>query len=284
MPSSQLPTTASQNAASPSRRAAYRFGLFELDPIGRELRKNGVLIKVQEQPFEVLVALLEQHKTIVTREQLKQRLWPPDTFVDFDHGLNEAVKKAREALGDDPKNPTFIETMNKRGYRFIAPLDVSPIPPVEPVRYHIIMRTLYGLLQLMYLTFYVVALWKIQDAGNRAESSWQLPGEMIQNVILVSGVLGIAIRLYTLAATAFGHSEFLKKHRILFPAILALDFLWALAPLLLVHRLGIGLAIASCAALFYCPFSQRMLVRMGWEDGSMLHRAPLATVQRNARQ
>ena len=99
-----------------------RFSSFELDLSARELRKHGLKIKLQDQPFQILALLLEKPGEIVTREQMRDRLWPADTFVDFDHSLNSAVKKLRQALNDDPDVPRFIETLPRRGYRFIAPL------------------------------------------------------------------------------------------------------------------------------------------------------------------
>jgi Tol biopolymer transport system component/DNA-binding winged helix-turn-helix (wHTH) protein len=101
---------------------SLRFSSFELDLRARELRKHGLRIKLQDQPFQILVLLLEKPGEIVTREELRDRLWPSDTFVDFDHSLNTAVKKLRQALNDDPDVPRFIETLPRRGYRFIAPL------------------------------------------------------------------------------------------------------------------------------------------------------------------
>jgi len=99
-----------------------QFGLFEVDLQARELRKSGVKIKLNEQPFQVLTVLLERPGEIVTREELQARLWPADTFVDFDLSLNSAVKKLRQALGDESDNPRFVETLYRRGYRFIAPV------------------------------------------------------------------------------------------------------------------------------------------------------------------
>jgi len=107
-----------------------RFGLFEVDLQEQELRKSGIRIKLQEQPFQILAMLLEHRGQTVTREELRQELWPTDTFVDFDHSLNSSVKKLRLALGDDSDNPRFIETLHRRGYRFIAPVD-GPPPALE---------------------------------------------------------------------------------------------------------------------------------------------------------
>jgi TolB-like protein/DNA-binding winged helix-turn-helix (wHTH) protein len=103
-------------------RGTYRFGVFEGDIQTGELRKQGTKIKLQDQPFQVLLTLLEKPGEVVTREQLQKRVWPAETFVDFDHGLNNAIRRLREALGDSAENPRFIETLSRRGYRFIAPV------------------------------------------------------------------------------------------------------------------------------------------------------------------
>src|SRR5580700_529572 len=110
------------SAATPR---VVRFGIFELDLDSRELRKSGVKIKLQDQPFLILALLLERPGAIVTREELHKKLWPKDTFVDFDLSLNSAVKKLRQALNDDSENPRFVETLYRRGYRFIAPVNAA---------------------------------------------------------------------------------------------------------------------------------------------------------------
>ena len=101
-------------------RGRLRFGVFELDLRSGELRKHGLRVRLQEQPFRVLELLLEHAGEVVTREELQKRLWPADTFVDFDHGLNKAINKIREALGDSAESPRFVETVSRRGYRFLA--------------------------------------------------------------------------------------------------------------------------------------------------------------------
>jgi DNA-binding winged helix-turn-helix (wHTH) protein len=99
-----------------------RFGVFEVDLQAGELRKSGLKIKLQDQPFQILALLLERPGQVVTREELRQKLWSEDTFVEFDHSVNSAVKKLRQALGDDSDNPRFIETLPRRGYRFLVPV------------------------------------------------------------------------------------------------------------------------------------------------------------------
>src|SRR5262245_9305840 len=111
-----------------------RFGAFEADLYAGELRKHGVKIKLQEQPFKILSVLLLQAGEVVTREDIHKKLWGDDTFVDFERGLNKAVNRLREALGDSAESPRYIETLPKRGYRFIAPVELAPVDHELPPR------------------------------------------------------------------------------------------------------------------------------------------------------
>src|SRR5688572_27233009 len=105
-----------------------RFATFEVDLRARELRKGGIRIRLQDQPFEILAVMLERPGEVVTREELRERLWPAGTFVDFEHSLNAAIKRLRAALGDDADNPRFVETLHRRGYRFIAAVESEGQP------------------------------------------------------------------------------------------------------------------------------------------------------------
>src|SRR6202007_756903 len=107
------------------------FGVFEVDLRAGELRKHGLRIRLQEQPFQVLAMLLEHVGQVVTREELQRKLWPADTFVDFDHGLNKAINKIRKALGDSAESPRFVETVARRGYRFLAEVKVADAATVR---------------------------------------------------------------------------------------------------------------------------------------------------------
>src|SRR5438067_2610152 len=115
---------------TPSADDIIRFGSFEVDPGAGELRRSGLRIRLGGQPFDVLVTLLQKPGQVVTREELHQKLWAHDTFVDFEHGLNKAINKVREALGDVADNPRFIETLPRRGYRFLAPV-IRPAPEMS---------------------------------------------------------------------------------------------------------------------------------------------------------
>ncbi len=121
-------------AVSPTQEMV-RFGLFELDLKAAQLTKNGIKIRLPQQPLQLLSVLLESPGEIVTREQLRQRLWPSDVFIDFDHGLNKSIQKLRDALGDSADSPRYIETIPRVGYRFIAPVR-NGTRPLEPEARH----------------------------------------------------------------------------------------------------------------------------------------------------
>ena len=148
------PDSSNGSTDAPTR----HFGLFELDLRAGELRRQGRKIKLQDQPFQVLAQLLEKPGEIVTREELRGRLWPADTFVDFDHSLNAAIRRLRDALGDSAENPTFVETIARRGYRFLAPVklgrngssavlapEATPVPTSLPRRMWWIAGVLAGM-------------------------------------------------------------------------------------------------------------------------------------------
>jgi DNA-binding winged helix-turn-helix (wHTH) protein len=178
----------------------YRFGSYEADAATGELRKQGVRIKLNAQPFQVLLMLLDHPGKLLSREEISHDLWPEGTFVDSEHGVNSAINRIREALGDTANNPRFIETLARRGYRFVAPVeriplneDLSPIPseqsataqaaiPVDPEsnpRFRIlatpqelpkasypVVQTLFILLQCMYLGFYIGALANLAEIAD----------------------------------------------------------------------------------------------------------------------
>jgi len=274
----------------------YKFDAFEADLKAAELRRNGTRLKLQLQPFQVLVALLERPKDVVTREELRQRLWPEDTFVDFDHGLNTAMAKLRDVLGDSAAKPKYVETIAKRGYRFLG--DVTAIyeqpkfatpasPSVKPVPVEVsapqtqtaapepepddselprasrrTARLLFTLSQVMYLIFYLSALFRLDQLSLAADRAWSRAGHIVFVVYLVTALVGVAVRLYLITATAFDYHLLGEKYRVLFPALFILDMLWALSPFLIADRIGLGLALGSTAALIYMPFAQRVLMKM----------------------
>jgi len=272
---------------SSSESRLVRFAVFEVDLAAGELRKNGGRLRLQEQPFQVLAVLLENAGRVVTREDLRQKIWPADTFVDFDHSLNTAVNKIREALGDSASSPRFVETLTRRGYRFIAPVNgvealaakspdvaadlgsgmgIALLPGLHvPAPHRGLVRALFALIQVMYLAFYVNALHHLSDVDRVATGSLPEWGaRLIVIAVLVTGATGIPLRLYLLSAVGFDFRRLGETFRRLFPVVLAMDQLWAIAPFLLLLKIGIGLAFAATAALLYVPFSERTLVRMAY--------------------
>lgn len=247
-----------------------------MDTANGELRKQGRRIRLQEQPFAVLSVLIERAGNVVTREELRSRLWPADTFVDFDHGLNTAVNKLREVLGDSASSPRFVETLARRGYRFVAavqwesdpsaattPAAVLLHPELEiPMPHRGLTRSLFALLQAMYLIFYLEALihWRGVDkvTTDGAGTPWVLV------VVLVTAAVGIPVRFYLLSAVVFDYARLGEKFSKIFLPLLALDELWSGAPFLLIDHIGFGAALAATAALLYVPFAERTLVRMAY--------------------
>jgi cholera toxin transcriptional activator len=278
---------------SPPSARRFRFGVFEADTASGELRKAGVRLRLQDQPFRVLVLLLERGGEVLTRDELQQRLWPDGTFVDFDHSLNSVINKLREVLGDSANNPRFIETLARRGYRFLAPVSVSqvanggspmPAPPTAEVAVeapapsvlsesiltraedlppvpHGYVRVLFLLVQVMYLCFYIAALARWPAVEDVMEQLFHLPGGSVI-VAIVSAAIGIPVRLYLLSAVSFNVKDVTRKFLRIFLPLFLLDELWALAPFLLVRQIGWGLALAATAALIYVPFAQRTLALM----------------------
>jgi DNA-binding winged helix-turn-helix (wHTH) protein len=291
----------------------YRFGVFEADGATGELRRRGVRVKLNAQPFQVLLLLLDRAGELVTREEIARELWPDGTFVDFEHGLNSAVNRIREALGDAASSARFVETLARRGYRFVAPVERiavegDPLPmgedaagpvaiatdslPVEieagieeetksetepgaeekprgilatpeelPKTPYPVVRTLFVLLQLMYLGFYVGALANLAEIQDLLSP---LPyATALFAMLIVTAAILIPVRAFALSAALFrapgARGKFLK----LWPFLLLFDELWSLAPFLLLHHINFGLALACTTLLIYSPFAQRSLMLMG---------------------
>jgi cholera toxin transcriptional activator len=286
-----------------SQARLFRFGMFELDSVTGELRKDGKSRpRIRDQALQILIMLLEKSDDVVSRDELRERLWPADTFVDFDHGLNTAINQVRTALGDSAANPKFIQTLPRRGYRFIGPVQIvagqnaaasvgaenrdkiieGPGQRTEvltsaaremrtsilsdqrdlPVVRKESVRILFSLIQLMYLIFYIIFLVRLSFA-EAVLNDWGRYAFTVFVVLVVAAAIGIPVRLYLLAAMAFRYQGLNEKFRKLFPFLLVLDEMWALTPFLCVQQIGLGLAIATAAALLYLPFSQRSLLLMG---------------------
>ncbi|HEY6447352.1 MAG TPA: winged helix-turn-helix domain-containing protein [Acidobacteriaceae bacterium] len=280
----------------------YRFGIFEADATTGELRRQGIRVKLNAQPFQVLLMLLERPGELLTREAIARELWPQGSFVDAEHGVNSAINRIREALGDSASSPRFIETLARRGYRFVAPLkrvgspDSARIaeaaePAAEMVagldaptitasrddrspRHHILAspqelphmswrlaQTLFILLQVMYLSFYVGALANLAEVQELLAT---LPRPSLILVLLIStAALLIPVRAFVLCAVLFRAPRVREKLLTVWQYLLPVDELWSLSPFLLLHHINFGLALACTALLVWAPFVQRSLVLMG---------------------
>jgi DNA-binding winged helix-turn-helix (wHTH) protein len=291
----QSATLVVKDMTEPPAARRYRFGAFEADAATGELRRQGLRIKLNAQPFQVLLALLERPGELLTREQISRELWPDGTFVDYEHGLNSAVNRIREALGDTAGSPRFIETLARRGYRFVAPVerialsdDPTPAPeapapavpeqsvaapestflsgilatPEElPKTSHSVVQTLFVLLQLMYVGFYVGALANLPEIE---ELFSPLSKESrIVGVIVVTAAVLIIARAFLISSAFLRPPRAREKLLRMWPFLLPFDELWSLAPFLLLHHISIGLALACTAPLVYSPFAQRSLILMG---------------------
>jgi cholera toxin transcriptional activator len=274
----------------------YRFGVFEADAATGELRRQGVRVRLTSQPFQVLLMMLERPGVLLTREDISRELWPEGTFVDYEHGVNSAVNRLREAIGDTASNPRFIETLARRGYRFVAPVEqIAPVrnssasevsasisseqtaapaelktkprlrilasPEELPKAPYAVVQTLFILLQCMYLGFYVGALMNLPEIEQLFSP---LPkAGLALNVLIVTAAILIPVRAFVLTGAILHPPRVQEKLLMLWPFLLAFDELWALAPFLLLHHIDIGLAVACMALLAYSPFAQRSLVLMG---------------------
>ncbi|MGD0444408.1 MAG: winged helix-turn-helix domain-containing protein [Edaphobacter sp.] len=280
----------------------YRFGAFEVDTAAGELRRQGIRIKLNAQPFHVLSMLLERPGELLTREEISRELWPDGTFVDYEHGVNSAVNRIREALGDTAINSRFVETLARRGYRFVAPVeriapDEVPSPSVPessvlsssldsseraavaaapkpqlldrilaspedlPKTSYPVVQTLFVLLQVMYLSFYIGALANLAEIEDLFSG---LPrATLTLTALIVTAGIMIPVRAFVISMVLFHAPGVRKKILKMWPFLLLLDEMWSLSPFLLLHHISFGLALACTGLLVYSPFAQRSLVLMG---------------------
>ena len=268
-----------------------RFGVFELDLQTSELRRNGRTIPLQGQPVKLLILLATHPGELVTRKDIERALWP-DRIVEFEHLINDAVRRIRKALGDDPDNPRYVQTLHGRGYRFIAPVQevqpvdpavdvpfhpndrqvISDVPPVvvppeqDPPREFIVpipawlSRGLFVLIQTCYLALHTAVLFYVDALARGLIALGITPIQVTLPAAVIVAMCSIALRIYLLSAIGWGHPAAGEKFRQLFPVLVVVGGLWAASPLLL-EGVGLGIVFVGIAGLAYVPFAERTLVR-----------------------
>ena len=255
----------------------YRFGAFEADAATGELRRQGIRLRLNAQPFQLLCMLLERPGELLTRDQIARQLWPGGTFVDAEHGVNSAVNRIREALGDSATSPRFLETLARRGYRFVAPVErialsnsagapnastdsaplAQPADPPPALRTRIlaspeelpkipwtVAQTLFLLLQIMYLGFYIGALANLPEIDDLFAALLPRP-PLAFTILIVTAAILIPVRAFLLCAFLFHAPGIREKFLKLWQFLLPLDILWALSPFLLLHHINFGMALAA---------------------------------------
>jgi len=262
-----------------------RFETFELDFSTGELFKDGRRLKLQEQPSRLLILLVTRAGKLVTRNEIQEALWEDGQFVEFEHAINVAVKKIREALEDDPIMPRLIETLPRKGYRFIAAVEEIPessepgaVEVAEPspaksedpaVDEEEILerefalaatpaRILFIAVQALYLTVYGLALIHMYDVSSvlsEAGVGW------LAIPLLVGAAGGIPVRLYLIFTVGLGHPAAGIKYRRMLPFLMPWDWIWAPSPFLAAHEIGPEWALVLTAVMVYPPISQLILMR-----------------------
>jgi DNA-binding winged helix-turn-helix (wHTH) protein len=278
-----------------SESARIRFESFELDCGTGELFKESSRLKLQDQPARLLILLASRPGVLVTRNQIQEALWEDGQFVEFEHAINVAIKKIREALGDDPLKPRLIETLPRKGYRFIAavesvaaPVVAEDLPAVESrveatsalaavlIQTKILdepheeqlerefalpaihARILFMVVQALYLTIYCLALIHMHDVAS------VLGGAGLGRLaapLLIGAAGSIPVRLYLIFTVGLGHPAAGLKYRRMLPYLMPWDWLWSVSPFLATPKIGAEWALVLSAVLVYPPISQLILMR-----------------------
>ena len=281
--------------------ARLRFDSFELDLRTGELQKQGSRIRLQDQPTKLLILLASRSGELVTREEIQTVLWPDRQFVEFDHAINTAIKKIRDALGDGLGKRRIVETLPRKGYRFLVPvealaardpslvgdekdslhtsveaaqitgsdpedssLDTNPADGEAEMEFALPRGpawSMFLMIQVGYLAMYCTALYYTGAVESVLRAFEVIPVHVTLPLVVVTAMCGIAVRLYLLSSVGFAHPAAGRKFQKLFPVLLVLDGLWAASPLLASTQIGIGVSLAGAAGLAYVPFSQRTLIQ-----------------------
>jgi cholera toxin transcriptional activator len=252
-----------------------RFERFELDLTTGELHKEGTRVPLQEQPTRLLAFLANRPGELVTREEIHRELWKDGEFVEFEHGVNTAIHKIRVALEDTSESPRIIQTIPRKGYKFIAELVRTEITTTQPVDRPVskskgefvlplslgVSRALFLLAQVPYVASYLAAFYNIDSLDRALQRTFDfIPVEYSLPGLLVLALLGLTVRVYLIGLVGWGHTEAGPRYRRLFPYLLPLDALWAATPLL-VQRAGPLVSLAGLILMAWLIFGQRTLMQ-----------------------
>jgi DNA-binding winged helix-turn-helix (wHTH) protein len=270
-----------------------RFESYELDSETGELSRKGYRLRLQDQPARLLLLLASRPGQLVTRSEIRDALWPAGEFVEFEHAINTAMRKIRAVLEDDAEKPRLIETVPRKGYRFIAPVDIAGLGPATAVKApapdapataipqteadraaapatasesdavlrgsHA--RAIFLFIQIGYLSMYCAALLYSSELDMALTRTGLTPVWLTEPLTIVVAMCGIAVRLYLLSSVGMRHPAAGRQFQRLFPFVFVLDEVWAASPLLVAAAIGAGPALAGVSGLAYLPFSQKTLMR-----------------------
>jgi DNA-binding winged helix-turn-helix (wHTH) protein len=265
------------------RTSRIRFEAFELDLHTGELRKEGNRVQLQDQPTRLLTLLANHPGELITRDEIQRQLWKDGEFVEFEHAVNTAIRKIRIALEDTRDSPRIIETLPRKGYRFIATVDVldaepavrSPSPEVavpsrprnETEGESFVLpisvtwsRILFLLAQLPYVATYLAIFYYWDDLDTALINTFSIPVTWSRPSLLILALVGFSVRIYLIGLVGWGHTDAGPRYRKLFPFLLVIDGLWAATPLLM-HESSPLIAWAGLILMGWLVFGQRTLMR-----------------------
>ena len=259
-----------------------RFESFELNLHTGELRKAGARVQLQDQPTRLLTLLANRPGELVTRDEIHRELWKDGEFVEFEHAVNTAIRKIRVALEDTTDSPRIIETLPRKGYRFIAPVDVLEVgpppaapPPETPAASPAqtgdsfvlpistgMCRVLFLLAQIPYVASYLAVFSHWDNLDQALMRAFVLiPVDWSRTTVQIMALIGFAVRIYLITLTGWGHTDAGARYRKLFPFLLFLDGLWAATPLLVQDDAGTLVSWAGLILMGWLIFGQRTLMR-----------------------
>ena len=262
------------------RQSRIRFDAFELNIHTGELLREGNRIQLQDQPTRLLTLLANRPGELVTRDEIQRELWKDGEFVEFEHAVNTAIRKIRVALEDDKGQQRIIETLPKKGYRFIATVEMlAPVKATEeatasetkpknapsgesftlPISVNSA-RVLFLLAQIPYVASYLATFYNWDNVDTALIRTFSIPVEWSRPSLQILALVGFSVRIYLIGLVGWGHTDAGPRYRKLFPFLLFLDGLWAATPLL-VEGAGPLVSWAGLILMGWLIFGQRTLMR-----------------------